>query len=95
MLLIFMDNVFTKEIVERTRLYFLNCHNTSLSYEQAELYLRSLASLYLTFSGVGVVEMATPAPHPKEGAGDSNRHPHLGLASAFPDLISPHNCKTK
>jgi hypothetical protein len=87
---IFMGNIFTKELVENTQSYFLRCHNTRITYEQAELYLHSLSTLYLTFSGVGVVGGDCRPPSPQAGVGDSYQ---LTPVFAPPDLISPHSCK--
>lgn len=88
-----MEKVFTDELILRTQAYFLRHHDTRITKETSELYLHSLGSLYLTYSGVKVAGGGCRPPSPLDGVGGSRILPHSELVSASPDLISPHSCK--
>lgn len=88
-----MENTFTKQLVEKLQTYFLSRHGTRITYEEAENYLGSLSSLYLTYSGVGMVGGGNRPPSPQAGVGGCHQLPPVSCVPAFPDLISPHSCK--
>ena len=79
--------VFSGELQGRLKTYFDKKYDIRLTSEQAEVFLSSLADLFLHFADIPSLEEAGSALRDTKEAREAEPD--------FPDLISPHNCKPR